>query len=209
MHPFGPGAKLDNAAGIIPALHADKIKQAENIAHKKAKLLESAVRAVGNAAIDHDDRDAPRAHGADEVGPDFGFDEHKRKGPYGAQDPPDNPGRIHGKIEKYVVLFHEFFGHCPAGGSCDGKDKSESWPALAQLPRDAHCDEHLAYAHGMHPDPAPGAEFRAPVFRDPADSLEKALPVAAAAPHAQEPRQKQEIGKREDYVIDQPFHGRR
>jgi len=110
--------------------------------------------AIGNAAADEEHWDVAATGFAEEVGPDFGFEDDDGGGFDGVEDAADAESPVEGEKDHGVGEGHALFGESVAGKGGGGDDKGTLGVGIFQAARQGYAGEGFADGDGVNPDGA-------------------------------------------------------
>ena len=210
FHAVGGRAEVEQAVAVAFGLHAEPADARKQVAREGAELAVALVGVGGDAAVDHDGRDAALSGEADPVGPDFVFDEHDGGRPDAVERARHDAGDVHGEVERDVGRGEPLEGEGVSGGGVAGEDEADGGIEAAEFVHEGERDGEFADADGLDPDGAAGGvEEGGDVAAVAREALEEAAPVAAAPHHAKEEvREEAGVGDGKNEIVEPPDHGR-
>lgn len=189
---IGLAPEFDEPFGVVFGLSADTIETFEERSEEESEAFIAAERARGETRIDEEKGDAAFFESPDEIGPDFGFDEHDGFGVDGRDGAVDVAFAVDGIVNFLDVggeFSFELLHSCGGGGRDDDFEIGNFWfEHLDQLGAEIDFTD----TDGVDPN---GVAIGERVFgsgREFAEPFAEALAPASAAPHLQEV-----VGRRE------------
>ena len=159
--------------------------------------------AVGDAAADEEDGDVAAGGFAEEVGPDFGFEDDDDGGFDGVEDTADAKGPVKGEIDYGVGEGHALFGEGVTGEGGGGDDEEALGVEIFQAAGEGYAGERFAYRDGVNPDGA--GMLAAELFESrngKAETLAEIGEILAVAQTLDEPiGRRQQGGQAHQYAI--------
>jgi len=111
-------------------------------------------RAVGDAAADEEDRDVAAGGFAEEVGPDFGFEDDDDGGIDCFEDATNAEGPVQGEEDYGVCEGHALLGEGVTGEGGGGDDEGALRVGVFQAAGEGDAGEGFADGDGVNPDGA-------------------------------------------------------
>ncbi|MNF52110.1 hypothetical protein D3C84_334500 [compost metagenome] len=158
-HVFGASPEGAEAFRLSLGLHGDPAQFRQHRRGELAKARIAAGRALGQARIGQNHRNA--AHGAlmDMVGPEFGLHDHRQPGPCTVEEARRRPGQVIGQVAMLHPLAEQRADALGTGGCHAGDGDGQVRMALQQGADHGRGGDALAHRHRMDPDAA-GRERR-------------------------------------------------
>ncbi len=167
--PVGGSTEGFEAVGVLLGLHQESRGVGKSGSQERfEKETESAEvglpageGAVGDASADEEDGNFAAGGFAEEVGPDFGFEDDDEGGFGGVEDATDAEGPVEGEIDDGVGIGHAFFGEGVAGEGGGGNDQRALRIGIFEAFGERDSGESFADGDGVKPDGtgAIGGEF--------------------------------------------------
>ena len=162
-------AEGTDAVRVLFGLHQEGSRIAESGLEKRLEIeteyaeigLPAGEGTIGDASADEKDGYFVAAGFAEEIGPDFGFQDDDERGFCGVEDAADAEGPVQGKINDRIGEGHTLFDQGIAGEGGGGDDEGALGIGCFQPLREGEAGEGLADRDGVDPDGAGpvGGEF--------------------------------------------------
>ena len=159
---FGRGAEGVNAVGVLLGLHEEGGGVAEGGPQERLEIetenaeitLPASEGAIGDAAADKEHWDVAAARFAEEVGPDFGFENDDGGGFDGVEDAANAEGPVEGEIDYCVGEGHALLGESVTGERGGGDDEGTLGIGVFQTAGEGYAGEGFTDGDGVNPDGA-------------------------------------------------------
>ena len=161
--------------------------------------------AVGDAAADEQDGDFAATRFAEEVGPDFGFEDDDDGGFDGVENAANAEGPVEGEIDYGVGEGHALFGEGVTGEGGGGDDERALGVGVLQAASERYAGEGFADGDGVNPDGAGVLSGEFFEFRNgKAEALAEIGKIFAVAQALDEPiGRRQQGGQTHQYAIEE------
>src|SRR5579859_223287 len=166
---FGRGTEGENAVGVLLGLHEEGgglgergFEERLEIETKNGEIgLPAGEGAIGDAAADEENGDVAAGCFAEEVGPDFGFEDDDEGGFYCVENAANGEGPVEREIDYGVGKGHTLFGEGVAGEGGGGDDEGALGLSIFQAAGESYAGEGFADRDSVNPDGAGmlGGEF--------------------------------------------------
>ena len=181
------GADLDEAAGRLLRLHAERVDVIEDAAEEAARQPVARKRPRRQPAVDHRGPDAAGPAFAQQRRPDLGFHHQEQPRPDQVERPPHDQGQVEGKVEDGIGVRHAAPRQLLRRHRRGRDEQAQPGVPFAQRGDERPRGEQFAHRHGVDPDRRLGIDVER--HRQVAEPLWQAGDVLAVAQRLiEEPR---------------------